>query len=422
LQQAVEYALKNNINIQNAQIDVSSAAARVGEIRAIGLPQISATAGIQDNIKIQTVFLPATFLDPKAPADAPPVPARFGVKFQGSATVTASQILFSNSYLIGLKASRTYQELYQKNLRRTQIETVEAVTKAYYGVLVNEERLGLLDYNVKRLDTLLQQTKATFQNGLVEKIDVDRIEVQYNNLQTELQNTTQLVDLSYALLKFQMGLKIDEKITLASQLNNSGIDNLPFDNAQISDYSTRIEFSTLQTQQKLAELDLRNIRSGYIPSLALNGSYGYNNGKDQLSQIFNTPWFELAYVGIGLNIPIFDGLTKYYKTQQAKLTLKKTEISLGLLRNSIDLELRQSNINLGNGLARLKTQKRNLDLAQEITRVTRIKYQQGVGSNIEVINAEGSLREAQTNYYAALYDALIAKVDQDKATGKLYNK
>jgi outer membrane protein TolC len=122
---------------------------------------------------------------------------------------------------------------------------------------------------------------------------------------------------------------------------------------------------------------------------------------------------------VQLNVPIFDGLQKYYKVQQSKLALQKTEQSQELLKNSIDLEIRQAAVTLTNALESLKSQQRNMELAQEIERVTRIKYQQGVGSNIEVINAVSSYREAQTNYYTALYDAVIARIDYRKATGIL---
>lgn len=427
LQQAVDFALVNNVNVKNAQVDIKSANARVGEIRAIGLPQVSAQAQLIHNIKIQNVILevgagPSFGSDPSLP----PPPAGtviafpFQLKNNAGVSLSANQLIFDGSYFIGLKAASTYKELARKSLDQSKIQTIEAVTKAYYGVLVNRERLELLDLNVKYLDTLVRETKAMYDNGFVEKIDVDRLEVQLNNLDFQQQQVERLQDLSLNLLKFQMGLGMKQNIELTDSLYFEGIENFTIDQVSDFDYSQRNEYSLLQTQKELAYLDIRNNRSQYLPQLAAFGTFGYNPAATKLSNITQPErWIDYSLIGLQLNVPIFDGLSKHYKTQQAKLAYQKTDQNMNLLQNSIDLEIGQATITLTNNVDALKSQKRNLDLAAEIVRVTKIKYQQGVGSNIEVNNAITAYKEAETNYYSALYDALIAKVDLDKATGKL---
>jgi len=430
LQHAIDYALQSSATVQNAQLDVQSAKARVGEIRAVGLPQITAQGQITDNIIIRTTFLPGNLgnlFSPNAPnpgsapPDAPPTPVQFGVRYAGSGSINASQLIFDGSYFVGLKAASTYNLLAQKNLTQSKVNTVESVTKAYYGVLVAQERLKLLEYNVKRLDTLFQQTQLQYKNGFVEKIDVDRIEVQFNNLQVDQQRTTRLVELNRALLKFQMGYSPNEPIELTDQLLPENVENLRVESQGKLDYGQRIEYSLLQTQKELNLLDLKNNRAGYYPRLVAVGSFGYNRESNRFD-FFTNRWFSNASIGLNLTIPIFDGLGKYYKNQQAKLSYQKTINSTRQLENSIDLQVQQARISLINGLDALKTQRRNLELAERVAQVSKIKYQQGVGSNIEVINAEASFKEAQTNYYTALYDAIIAKIDVDKATGKLYTE
>jgi outer membrane protein TolC len=423
LQEAVEYALQNNINIKNAESDVTSAQARVGEIRAIGLPQINAEAQLIHNFKIQTQFVPENAFSPVDAQGKPTsgdevVGLAFGVNNMGMASITASQLIFDGSYFIGLKAASTYKQLSQKSLNQSKISVKESVTKAYYSVLVNRERLALLDINIGRLDSLLRETKAMNQSGFVEKIDVDRIEVQFNNLQTERQKVDRLVELSEALLKFQMGHKVNEPIILSDKLASPDLENFSVPATSNFDYSQRVEYSLLQTQKELATLDIKNSKAGYYPRLAAFGTFGYNTGSMKFD-LYERRWYDYSNIGLSLSIPIFDGFQKSYKIQQARLTQEKAVRSTELLQNSIDLEIRQSSVTLTNAVESLKSQKRNLELAQEVARVTRIKYQQGVGSNIEVINAEASYKEAQTNYYSALYDAIVAKVDYDKATGKL---
>jgi outer membrane protein TolC len=276
---------------------------------------------------------------------------------------------------------------------------------------------------VNYLDTLVRETKAMYENGFVERIDVDRLEVQLNNLDFQQQQVERLQDLSLNLLKFQMGLAMTQDIQLTDSLHFEGIENFTVDPLTTFDYKQRNEYSLLQTQKELAHLDIRNNRAQYLPQLAAFGTFGYNPAATRLGNITQSErWIDYSLVGLQLNVPIFDGLSKHYKIQQAKFAYEKIEKNTTQLQNAIDMEIRQATINITNSLDALKSQKRNLDLAAEIVRVTRIKYQQGVGSNIEVNNAITAYKEAETNYYSALYDALIAKVDLDKATGKLLSE
>lgn len=423
LQEAIQYGLTHNINVKNSQTDAQSAESRIGEIRAVGLPQVSGSVNIMDNLIIQRAFLPAVFFDQNAPADAPPIAVQFGVKYSGNAGLQLSQILFNAQWLLGLKAAQAYRELAVKNVTQSKIQVAESVSKAYYSVLVAEERAKVLDLNIQRLDSLTREMSAMNQKGFVEKLDVDRLEVSLNNLKTERTKVQNLVDLSYYMLKFQMGMKLDEQIILADRISESDVERLArevkADDGSSFSYDQRVDYSILKSNLLLSEMDVENNKRGYYPTVALFGGYGYNTGRNSFGDVFGSPWFNNANIGLSVNIPVFDGFTKKYKIQQAKFTVDKVKQSLSLVEQSIDLQIRSANITIINGLETLKNQKRNLDLAQEVVRVSKIKYQSGTGSNIEVINAESALKEAQTNYFASLYDLLLAKIDLDKAKGKL---
>jgi len=421
LQEAIDFAVETNVNVRNGKLDAVSAEARIREIKASALPQVAGSASITNNLIIQRAFLPANTFDRNAPADQS-IAVEFGVAYSGNATVNLNQVLYSASLNVGLRAAATYRELAQRNLQATKVTVAEQVAKAYYSVLVSLERAKLLDYNINRIDTLLIETRALNNQGFVEKLDVQRLEVQANNLKAERQNVQNLIELSYALLKFQMGLGVNDEITLAEQLQDRTADDLrPLISPDPTfQYGSRIEYSTLETQIKLAEQDIEVTQKGYYPTLAAFANYGYNTGRNKIDQLVTSPWLNFSTLGISLQVPIFDGFQKKNQIAQKRITLQKAQNSGELLRNSIDLQIRQASITLRNGLQTLQTQQRNRDLAEEIVRVTRIKYKEGVGSSIEVLNAEASLREAQTNYFASLYDFLIAKVDQDKALGRLY--
>ncbi len=422
LQEAIRFALQHNVDIANSETDTKIANGRVGEIRAIGLPQLNANVAVRGYPIVPRAFLPAELTPGGEPGTF--VPVVFQPKYVGEASLQISQLIFDGSYFVGLRAASTYKQLAQREFTRTKIQVVEAVTKAYYAVLVNQERLALLDANLARLDSLYRETRAMYESGFAEKIDADRIEVSMNNLLSDRQNAERGVELTRAMLKFQMGMPVQTPIELTDRLVNVEPSlNATLQQTSPIDYNQRIEHSILQSQRELARLDISNYRAGYYPRLMFSGSYGYNAGSNQFTFYRiagpNSAWFENASLGVTLSIPIFDGLQKYYQIQQAKLSLKKVDQSFSQLENSINLQIQQAHINLANGLESMQVQRRNLQLAEEVVRVSKIKFQEGVGSNLEVTNAENDLRVAQTNYYNALYDAIVAQVDLQLATGQL---
>jgi outer membrane protein TolC len=217
LKQAVDYAITHQVQVKNSQIDLLNASAKINEIKAIGLPQVNGSFALTNNLILQRVFIPAKISNPAA-AEGDLIAAKFGVENSGFANVGLSQLVFDGTYLLGLKASSVYKDLSVKSLTQSKQQVAENVMKAYYGILVNEKRIGLLRLNVGRLDTLLKETRALNQQGFVEKIDVQRLDVQANNLRTELENVNRLQELSYSLLKFQMGYPMEEPIRTSESL------------------------------------------------------------------------------------------------------------------------------------------------------------------------------------------------------------
>jgi len=419
LKQAVDYAIAHQVQVKNSQIDLQNANAKVNEIRAMGLPQVNGSLSLTNNLILQRVFIPARIFNPAA-AEGELIAAKFGVDNAGFANVGLSQLVFDGTYLLGLKASSVYKDLAVKSVTQSKQQVAENVTKAYYGILVNEKRQSLLALNVARLDSLLKETRELNKQGFVEKIDVQRLDVQANNLRTELDNVNRLQELSYSLLKFQMGFPMEEPIKLSETLEKIELATFNTNAAGDFNYSNRIEYSILQTQENLAELDLKSIKAGYLPRLFLNANYGYNAGANGFGDLVSKPWFDNAAVTVALQIPIFDGYSKKYRAIQSANNLQKVRQSYNLLKSSIDLQRSQASITMKNALESMREQKANLELATEISRVTRVKYQNGVGSNLEVLNAETSIKESQANYFTALYNALIAKVEVEKANGTLY--
>ncbi len=417
LQKSIEFALQNQKDIKNALIDEQIAQKKVNEIAGIGLPQINSSFDLKEFIEIPTSLIPAEIFG-GAPGTYAAV--KFGTKYNSTAGIDASQLLFSGEYFLGLKASKVYVELSSKSTQRTKIETSATVSKAYYTVLVNEERIKLIDATVSRIKKTLMDTKALLDNGFVEKIDYDRLTVTYNNLLVEQEKIQRLLSLGTYLLKYQMGMDVNANLTLSDKLADVKFDFSNTISAQQFDYEKRVEFGLFQTQYTLAKLDLKRQRLSYLPTAFAYGSLSGSAQRNEFD-IFDTDkkWFPTSVIGAKITMPIFSGFQRHSKNQQAKLSLQKAENNIDFIKNSIDLEIASSTAILQNAASSLENQKKNILIAEDVVRVSKLKYEQGVGSNLEMITAETSLKEAQTNYFNALFDALVAKIDFDKANGNL---
>lgn len=421
LQEAVDYALRNNVKAKNANIDEKIAQAKVREITTIGFPKVNASYGINNNYIIQKVIIPdgAAFGGPPGQ----PLALEFQPQFGGNAVVSVNQLLFDGSYIVGLQAARVYRELSAKSNEMTQVEVAENVKKAYYGVLVNQERIGLLDATLNRLDSTLREMKANYASGFVEKIDLDRLQVQRNNLATEKEKVTRFQEISLSLLKFQMGYDMNQPIQLRDQLRDVRFEESLLEIGTFSPLD-RPEMKLLQTQKAATKLEIRNIRAGYLPSIGLQLQRGALAGANDFDQVLdpNGSWFAYGSIGLGVNWSVFDSFTKRYRVQQKQLELQKVENNIYDFGKAINLQANQAQVTLRSSYETMKNQEMTLQLSQEVLEVARKKYAAGVGSNLEVINAESEYRQAQANYYNAVYDLLVAKVDLQKAKGQLLTK
>lgn len=436
LEESIEYAIQHNASVKNERLNKGVAKAQVGETTAQGLPQISATGEMTHNLEIPVSFLPGAIA---GVPEAEYVPVQFGVPWQSTASLSVNQMIFNGSYFVGLRAAKVFRLLAEKNEKKAEVDVAEVVSLAYYGALVAEDRLALLQENYRRLDSLHRETRAMYENGFAEAIDVQRVKVNLNNVRTEYENVQRSLGINLSMLKFQMGLPVNTEITLGEKIKDFEAE-MPQDIPEDFNYRNRIEYQQLQVNHELAELDIRNNIVQYYPTINAFANYGLNAGKPTLSGLFEeTPdihttiegqpvtlegqtWNPYASVGLRINVPIFDGLLKANRIRRIRLEKEKVANQIQNLENSIDLELQQAQINLQNSLASLSAQEENIELAREVFRVSKIKFQEGVGSNLAVIEAENAFKTAETNYFNALYDALVARVAYKKATGTLYQK
>lgn len=417
LKEAQDYAVKNNVNNINAALDLDRARADKNDIRGIGLPQVNGSFDLRDFIVIPTSLIPGQFFG--APAGTF-IPVQFGVRYNATGAVNVSQLLFSSDYLIALQASKGYLELSEKAVKRTEIETRVSVAKAYYGALVNQYRLKSLLLSMEQLKATLDELSQMNKAGFVEEIDVQKLEVNYNNLQVEKDKIERLLGISEVLLKFQMGFEMEKPISLKDSLSLSqipGEDQL--DNSKAAP-ENRIEFQLLKKSVDMNRLNLKRYQYAYLPTLAGYASFQQVAQRNEFD-IFKSggTWFGTQLIGATLNLPIFDGFQKHYKIQKARIDLMKSENSLKQFGDAARLETSSAQAAYNNALRSFVIQKSNIELAKKVLNTVRIKEREGIAGNLELITAQTTLNQSENNMYDALYNYYIARVDLDKALGNI---
>ncbi len=419
LNESIQYAIENNYVTKNARLETLISKATVKETTSIGLPQINGSFNLDYNPMIPVMFLPnePPFGDPTNPSDV--IPVRFGVSYSSGLGVTVSQMIFDGSFFVGLRAAKTLTQLTDFDLVKAENDVIENVKKAYFGVLVNQERIRLAESNLVRIDSLLKETKALNEAGFVEKIDVSRIQVQRNNTYSQVARSRTAWEISKELLKIQMGMPLTVDILITETLRElnprEDLMRLLADEGE-----SRIELDQLNTRIELQQYDLKYNTSQYLPTIDFNGNIRRSGAGTELNTVFDgSNWFASSLVGVSMNIPIFDGLSKSARIQKNRYTIQQLENQRFYLNDSFKNEIFSAKASLKNDLNILDVQMENLELAQEVYDIARIKYQEGVGSSLEVVDADGALTEAEINYLAALYDGLISKVNLEKALGLL---
>lgn len=417
LKEAIDYALAHNQNHLNAVLEKKSAEYRNKEYTGIGLPQINGSADLKDYLTIPTTMIPGEFSG-GAPGTFRPV--QFGTKYNASYGISVSQIIFNSDYIVGLEAAKELVNLSEKNINRSKVETQAMVTKAYYGAIIAKERLKIIDANIERIKKLFDDTKALNVAGFTEKLDVERVELTYNNLLAEKEKLERFVGLSETLLKFQMGYDLSSPITLTDLITPEIMIDIQSLEADKVNYESRPEYAMLESQRNINSIELKRYKYQYLPSLAAYGSWMQQAQRTKFDVFdFDQPWFGITLIGATLNVPIFAGGQKHFRVQQSKVGLQRTQNSIDFLRRSIDLEIRQTSIQFKNAYVALETQRKNKDLAKSIYDTSKIKYDTGVGSNLDVIYAQAAYREAEINFLGAVYDLIVAQVDYLKAKGTL---
>jgi len=430
LQEAQDYAIKNAYSVQIARLDLKKAEQQVKETTAIGLPQINASGSFQNFLDIPVQVIP-DFISPSVygvliqedlilPSSVPEfgnVPAQFGTDYTASGGITASQLLFNGSYLIGLKAAKEYKNLAAVSAEKSEEEIKQTVTEAYHLCLAAAENLQVISEGKEILEKTLNDTKLLYENGFVEFQDVEQLELSMKSLNNQIKFAENQKTVSVQMLKFQMGLSQETNITLSSCISDlvnaamaSGIENTEFK------FEENLGYKLAMSSQSLMELDIKNKKSSYLPSLNAFFSYQRNAQRTEFNFFSKEEeWFPSTVWGLNLNVPIFSSGMRKAQIQKAQIELEKANIIVTQAKEGAKLELISAKNNFSYAQNNLETSEASKELAESIFNKTQIKYNEGIASSFELNLAKNQLLESQGQYVAAVVNLLNSTNALNKA-------
>jgi outer membrane protein len=435
VKEAVDLAFRNVIELKNARIDLQIQEAKNKEILGSAYPQVTGNVGLNHYLKLPGILFPdatATQVygilkdegvqgSGGAITDVPEPVMRllsFQQPWNMAAGATLTQLLFQPDVFVGLQARKTALDLSASQIEQISEKVKDSAYKRYYAILIAQKQLGFLDQGVSRLRKLYSDDSIMYKNGFIERLEMDKVQVQINNLTTIRNQVASAVNLSYAGLKFAIGLSQADTVVLKDDLNSANIrENLLENDFK---YEDRVEIRTLGYAKELQKLDLKRYKLGYIPTVAAMANYSLNGQGPDFLTSGNTTWINSSFIGLNVNIPIFDGFQRRYKVQQSQFKLQQVENTISNVKQAIDLEQVFTKESLLTAITNLDIQEKNMLLAEKVYNTTKVKFQEGVTtSSFEVIQAENDLQTAQSNYFNALYSAVVARISYLKSLGKL---
>lgn len=417
LQQAQNYALEHNYEKVNADNDLLIAKKKIWETTGIGLPQVNAEAKFQNFIDLPVSLVPANTFNPNAPADEFEE-LTFGTDYNNSATISASQLLFDGSYLVGLKASKVYKEFSEKNVAKTEIQVKEDVAQAYYLALVAEENKKILTEVATTATKLLDETIKIYNEGLVEEQNVDQLKLTLNDINNSLAEADRQISISKNLLKFQIGYEITNEIELTdniemllSQMNPEEI------LAQKFDVNSNIDFQMTKVNEQLMKLNFNKEKFSFAPSVAAFFSHSQQNMSNDFDALSGGKYYPQTLWGVTVNLPIISGGTRLSKTGQAKVEYLKAQTTSKKVEQSLILQAEKNRSEYISALSIYNNQKEALVIAEKINKQSIIKYNEGIISSLNLSQTQNQYLETEGKYIKSLLDLFNAKSNLNKVLG-----
>lgn len=400
--EARSYAMEHNKMMRNADLEIKKSQAATREAISSGLPQINASADYSNFLGAKMSF---RF------SDAMPA-QEIEFKPQSNFSLNVSQLIFNGQYWVGFRISKLAVSLSEMNRQKSELDILSQVTEAYHLVLISEELLKKMNANGKNLNDLYEKNKAVESVGIIESTDLEQLSVQVNTIKNAIKSLERQLELAKNMLRLQIGIDVNTPIKLSTALeeliNNNELQSI-LDTA--FDVEENINMQLMKQQELVTEKMVNLKKASVLPTLSAFYKYNYKILK---------PDFDMSpahVVGLQLNIPIFSGLKRSAQISQAKIDLEKVNNTKTLLSDQLNTQAKQLKFNYKNALETYTNQKENVQTARRVYANLKKKYEQGMLSGLDLINADNNYVKAETDLISATLSLLSAKLQLKKLYG-----
>ena len=407
LDDAKNYALKNNTDNIKSEMDVKIAKKKVAETRAIGLPQVVAEGNLQKFLDIPVSLAPANAFNPLAP-EGQLAELQFGLEYNNNYGISASQLIFDGSYIVGLQAAKTYKEISINNQVKTEIQLLEEVTQAYFTVLIAKENTEILSQTLNSTEKILMETEALYEVGLTEEQNVEQLTLNVNEIKTQLGIAKGQINFAEKLLKLKIGMDIDSAIILSDNIEGfiTGVTPLNADEFNVNNH---IDFQMMENNARLMKLNLRKEKYSFLPSVNLFFNHQQQNMNNEFDALSGGRYYPSTVLGAKLTLPILTSGSRLAKMSQAKIELEKSELDVQQVEQNLLYQSQLAQSNYETDYEVYLNQKENMELSKKIYDKTINKYKEGMASSLELSQTQNQYLSAEGKYIRSILDVLKSK-------------
>ncbi|RMA66264.1 TolC family protein [Ulvibacter antarcticus] len=410
LEEAITFAIDSNYTAINARRDIAKALKQKWETTATGLPQISGNVSYNNNLKQPVTLLPGEI------AGGEPgtfVPITFGTKQNASAVATLDQLIFDGSYLVGLKASKSFLRYSENINEKTNLEVRKGVINAYGSVILSEELISIFEKNKENLDKNLYETRKIFENGLTEEESVEQLEITLLDVETQLSNARRTTIIARQMFNVALGLDVDTSVIFEDKLEDLASSNISLELLDTSlNVEKNVDYKIAQNLTEQRDLEMQFEKSKAMPRLSAFVNYGTSANSEDFS-FFNgdQKWYQSSILGVSLNVPIFSSGMRSAATQRTKIALDQAETQLEETKQNIKLELNTAKSNYQFSLENYENAKKNIGLAERIENKNQIKFTEGLSTSFDLRQAQTQLYNAQQQYIQSMVNLINSKAE-----------
>lgn len=412
LKDCIQYGLKKHPSVEVTRNNIANAKQAAREAVSGYLPQVNVNGEFDNNLQLATNILPAgTFGSTKESQ------VRFGNKYTSTTTVQAEQQIYNQSLITGLKANKPNQEIARLNDAQNRQDIIYNISSAYFQIITFQKQLELLKSNKDRMEKLVKVAQLQADAGIAKKVDVKQVQVNLNNVTAQISVAENNLQVATNSLKNAMGIYDNVEITLTDTAKwlsykpePTATPGFRFDNT--------ISYRIQKNQIELADINAKSIQAGALPVVSAFGRYGLNGFGKQSADVFNRQ-FDYSAIGVKLSWNLFDGFKRNSKYHQAIIQRDNAKLNQEISQASQNLQYQNAESQFKQAQSTLNTNMDNVNLASQVYDNTGLQYKEGVGTLSDLLNAESSYRDAQSNYIQSLIRYYLAQLDLERSNSTL---